>query len=90
VSGGAFVTLAATLASTHILPVSGLVLLVGVDRLLSVPRALTSIIGIGVGTIAIAKWDGALDLQRARRVLVGETKIDDDVRVTPFIRQEPG
>jgi Na+/H+-dicarboxylate symporter len=76
VSGGAFVTLAATLASTHFLPVSGLVLLVGIDRVLSVPRALTSIIGIGVGTIAIAKWDGALDIDRARRVLDGEHAIE--------------
>jgi aerobic C4-dicarboxylate transport protein len=78
VSGGAFVTLTATLASTHFLPVSGLVLLVGIDRLLSVPRALTSIIGIGVGTIAIAKWDGALDTERARRILDGEVTIDAD------------
>jgi Na+/H+-dicarboxylate symporter len=76
VSGGAFVTLAATLASTHFLPVSGLVLLVGIDRVLSVPRALTSIIGIGVGTIAIAKWDGALDMDRARRVLDGDHAIE--------------
>ncbi len=76
VSGGAFVTLAATLSSTHFLPVSGLVLLVGIDRVLSVPRALTSIIGIGVGTIVIAKWDGALDMERARRVLDGDVKID--------------
>lgn len=72
VSGGTFVTLAATLSSTHFLPVSGLALLVGVDRILSVPRALTSIIGIGVSTLAIARWDGALDVERARRVLSGE------------------
>jgi aerobic C4-dicarboxylate transport protein len=72
VSGGAFVTLATTLSSTHFLPVSGLALLIGVDRILSVPRALTSIIGIGVSTLAIARWDGALDVDRARRVLSGE------------------
>lgn len=76
VSGGAFVTLAATLSSTHFLPVSGLVLLVGIDRVLSILRALTSIIGIGVGTIVIAKWDGALDMERARQVLDGEVRID--------------
>lgn len=72
VSGGAFVTLAATLSSTHFLPVAGLALVIGIDRVLSVARALTSIIGIGVGTLVIARWDGALDLARARQVLDGE------------------
>jgi hypothetical protein len=39
--------------------------------LLSVPYALTSsIIGIGVGTTAIVKWEGTLYLQRDWRVLV--------------------
>jgi hypothetical protein len=40
--------------------------------------SLTSIIGIGVGTIMIARWDGALDIERARRILDGEVKIDAD------------
>ena len=88
VSGGAFVTLAATLSSTHFLPVSGLVLLVGVDRILSVPRALTSIIGIGVSTLAIARWDGALDLERARRVLDGQS-FRDTQNLDPSCELDP-
>jgi len=88
VSGGAFVTLAATLSSTHFLPVAGLALVIGIDRVLSVARALTSIIGIGVGTLVIARWDGALDLAQARRVLDGET-IDEADRPELIVAAEP-
>ena len=41
----------------------------GVDRFMSEARAITNLIGNAVATVAIARWDGALDLDRARRVL---------------------
>ena len=74
VAGAGFVALAATLATMHKIPVAGLVLLLGVDRFLTEVRALTNLIGNGVATIAVAKWEGALDMNRARDVLSG--KID--------------
>jgi len=67
VAGAGFVALAATLATMHKIPVAGLVLLLGVDRFLTEVRALTNLIGNGVATIAVAKWEGALDMQRAGR-----------------------
>jgi aerobic C4-dicarboxylate transport protein len=45
------------------------VLLLGVDRFLNEARAVTNLIGNSVATVAIAKWDGALDVVRAREVL---------------------
>ncbi|MDB5457528.1 MAG: C4-dicarboxylate transporter DctA [Caulobacter sp.] len=69
VAGAGFVTLAATLSTMHAIPVSGLVLLLGVDRFLNEARAVTNLIGNSVATVAIAKWDGALDLDQARSVL---------------------
>jgi aerobic C4-dicarboxylate transport protein len=69
VAGAGFVALAATLASMHKIPVSGLVLLLGVDRFLNEARAITNLIGNGVATIAIARWENALDTKRAREVL---------------------
>ena len=45
VTGGGFITLAATLASTSTLPVAGLTLLIGVDRFMSEARAITNLIG---------------------------------------------
>jgi aerobic C4-dicarboxylate transport protein len=71
VTGSGFVTLAATLAAFPTIPVAGLTLLVGVDRFMSEARAITNLIGNAVATMVVAKWDGALDLERARAVLDG-------------------
>jgi aerobic C4-dicarboxylate transport protein len=67
VAGAGFVTLAATLSVIHGIPLVGLVLLLGVDRFLNEARAVTNLIGNGIGTIAIAKWDGSFDQAQAAR-----------------------
>jgi aerobic C4-dicarboxylate transport protein len=46
-TGGAFVTLAATLQAFPVVPVAGLALLIGIDRFMSEARALTNLIGNG-------------------------------------------
>lgn len=69
VTGGGFIALAATLVSVPSLPVSGLALLLGVDRFMSEARAITNLIGNGVATIAVARWEGAIDVEHMRRVL---------------------
>ena len=65
VAGAGFVTLAATLSSIGTVPVAGLVLLLGVDRFMNEARAVTNLIGNGIATIAIAKWEGAFDRSKA-------------------------
>jgi aerobic C4-dicarboxylate transport protein len=72
VAGSGFITLAATLAVFPTIPVAGLTLLLGVDRFMSEARAITNLIGNAVAAMVVAKWDGALDLARANRVLKGE------------------
>jgi aerobic C4-dicarboxylate transport protein len=72
-TGGAFVTLAATLAAFPVVPVAGLALLIGIDRFMSEARALTNLIGNGVATVVIARWEGALDVDRMNRLLNGES-----------------
>jgi len=72
VTGSGFITLAATLATMDNIPVAGMVLLLGVDRFMSEARAITNTIGNAVGTMAIAKWVGALDSDRMNQVLDGE------------------
>jgi aerobic C4-dicarboxylate transport protein len=72
VTGGGFVTLAATLATIPTIPVAGLALIIGIDRFMSEARALTNLIGNGVGTVVIARWDGGLDARRMSRILNGE------------------
>ena len=61
VTGGGFITLAATLSSMDVLPVAGLALLLGVDRFMSEARAITNLIGNAVATVVIAKWEGAFE-----------------------------
>ena len=73
VSGGGFVALAATLATIGgKVPVEGMVLILGVDRFMSEARALTNLFGNTVATLFIAQWEGALDRDRARKILAGE------------------
>ncbi|MCL6262669.1 dicarboxylate/amino acid:cation symporter [Craterilacuibacter sp. RT1T] len=79
VTGGGFITLAATLATLGgKLPVEGLALLIGVDRFMSEARAITNLIGNGVATVVVAKWENALDVARMHRVLNGETELEAD------------
>ena len=69
VTGAGFITLAATLAVVPGLPIAALALLVGVDRFMSECRALTNIIGNGVGALVIARWEGDLDRARLKSEL---------------------
>ena len=71
VTGGGFIVLAATLSSMHTIPVEGVVLLLGVDRFMSEARSLTNLIGNGVATVVIAKWEGDFDSTVAKKVLEG-------------------
>ena len=61
VTGSGFIVLAATLASVGTIPVASIALILGIDRFMSEARALTNLIGNGVATIVVAKWEGALD-----------------------------
>ena len=69
VTGGGFITLAATLSSLHTVPVAGITLLLGVDRFMSEMRSLTNIAGNAVATICVAKWEGEFDASQAAAIL---------------------
>ncbi len=71
VTGGGFVTLAATLTATHVLPVEGLALLLGVDRFMSEARAVTNLIGNGVATIVVSKTEGDFNTDRYQAAING-------------------
>jgi len=73
VTGGGFITLAATLAAIGTIPVAGITLIVGVDRFMSEMRSLTNIIGNGVATIVVARWENQFDDARAKAVLERRT-----------------
>ncbi|HKD04772.1 MAG TPA: dicarboxylate/amino acid:cation symporter [Bryobacteraceae bacterium] len=72
VTGGGFITLAATLSAVGSVPVAGITLLLGVDRFMSEVRAVTNLIGNAVATLVIAKWENEFDAETAARVLNGQ------------------
>jgi aerobic C4-dicarboxylate transport protein len=76
VTGGGFITLAATLSAVGNIPVAGLALLLGIDRFMSEARAITNLIGNGVATVIVSRWEGELDVERARRVLVDVSAVE--------------
>jgi len=77
VTGGGFITLAATLSALGTVPVAGITLLLGVDRFMSEMRALTNLVGNGVATVVVAIWEKEFDRERANRVLNGEIDVED-------------
>ncbi len=71
VTGSGFIVLAATLAATGKIPVTGMALILGVDRFMSEARAITNFIGNTVATLMVARWDGEFDRTKAGSVLRG-------------------
>ena len=78
VTGSGFIVLAATLSSVGHIPVASIALILGVDRFMSEARALTNLIGNGVATIVVSKWEDALDEKRMREHLDHETELEAD------------
>ena len=69
VTGTGFVTLAAILAAVPSIPVQSLALLVGIEKFMSECRALTNVVGNGVATLVVSRWQGELDGEKMRRVM---------------------
>jgi aerobic C4-dicarboxylate transport protein len=61
VTGGGFITLAATLSAVGSIPPSSLALIFGIDRFMSEARAITNLIGNTVATLVVAHWEDQLD-----------------------------
>ncbi len=78
VTGGGFITLAATLSAVGNIPVAGLALLLGIDRFMSEARAITNLIGNGVASVAVSKWENELNLDRAVKVLNNVDVVEEE------------
>jgi aerobic C4-dicarboxylate transport protein len=88
VTGSGFIVLAATLASVGTIPVASIALILGVDRFMSEARALTNLIGNGVATVVVSKWEGALDAERMRAHLNNETASEADAPEQVLVEDE--
>lgn len=61
VQGAAFIALVGTLMVIPSIPVAGMALILGIDRFMSMFRALVNMIGNGVATLVVARWENELD-----------------------------
>ena len=68
-TGAGFIALAATLAAVPSVPIESLALLIGIDRFMSECRALTNLVGNGVATVAISRWEGEVSRETLRQRL---------------------
>jgi aerobic C4-dicarboxylate transport protein len=78
VTGSGFITLAATFAAIPTIPVAGLALILGIDRFMSEARALTNLVGNGVATVVVSRWEKELDMKKMTRMLDKETDLEAD------------
>jgi aerobic C4-dicarboxylate transport protein len=91
VTGSGFIVLAATLSSVPTIPVAGLALILGIDRFMSEARALTNLIGNGVATIVVSKWENELDHEQMARVMGRdiESELDAEARLKHATKAAP-
>ncbi len=83
ITGAGFITLAATLAVVPTVPVAGMALILGIDRFMSECRALTNIIGNGVATVVVSKWENELDHAQLARELKSPSHLEEDKEMFP-------
>jgi aerobic C4-dicarboxylate transport protein len=69
VTGAAFIALVATLMVIPTIPVAGMALLIGIDRFMSMMRAVVNMIGNGVATVVVARWEHELDKETLQKNL---------------------
>jgi aerobic C4-dicarboxylate transport protein len=69
VQGASFIALVATLTVIPTIPVAGMALILGIDRFMSMFRALVNMIGNGVATIVVSRWEKELTGEMLRKNL---------------------
>ncbi len=69
VQGASFIALVGTLMVVPSIPVAGMALILGIDRFMSMFRALINMIGNGVATLVVARWEKELDRPTLQRNL---------------------
>jgi Na+/H+-dicarboxylate symporter len=82
VTGAGFVALAATIPAVSVLPIGGLVLLVGVERFMAEIRAATNLASNVIATLVIGRWTGDIDAGTVNRALDGQPEADPQPAVS--------
>jgi aerobic C4-dicarboxylate transport protein len=83
VTGAGFVTLAATLSIVPDIPVQSIAIILGIDKFMSECRALTNLIGNGVATIVISRWEGELDADKLHETMAHPITVGEELEEQP-------
>ena len=83
VTGAGFVTLAATLAIVPDIPIQSLAILLGIDKFMSECRALTNLVGNGVATVVISRWEGELDADKLHATMAHPISEGEELEAQP-------
>jgi aerobic C4-dicarboxylate transport protein len=79
VTGAGFITLAATLSVVNPVLVPGMAIVLGIDKFMSECRALTNLVGNGVATVVISRWEGELDRDKLNAAMAHPIAVSDAV-----------
>jgi aerobic C4-dicarboxylate transport protein len=83
VTGAGFVTLAATLSVVPDIPVQSIAIILGIDKFMSECRALTNLIGNGVATVVISRWEGELDVNALHETMAHPITVGEEMEALP-------
>jgi len=86
VTGAGFVTLAATLTIIPDIPIQSLAILVGIDKFMSECRALTNLVGNGVATVVVSRWEGELDSEKLHSAMAHPVEFGEALESGPASR----
>jgi aerobic C4-dicarboxylate transport protein len=75
VQGAAFIALVGTLMVIPSIPVAGMAIILGIDRFMSMFRAMVNMLGNGLATLVVARWENELDADTLRRNLSRESEL---------------
>ena len=84
VTGAGFVTLAATLAIVPDIPIQSIAIILGIDKFMSECRALTNLVGNGVATVVISRWEGELDVDKLHETMAHPIAVGEEMEAQPI------
>jgi aerobic C4-dicarboxylate transport protein len=83
VTGAGFITLAATLSVVGTIPIESLAILFGIDKFMSECRALTNLVGNGVATVVVSRWEGELDRDKLASAMAHPVTLGEELERQP-------
>ena len=88
VQGAAFIALVGTLMVVPTIPVAGMAVILGIDRFLSMFRAIVNMIGNAVATIVVARWENEIDGKTVQRNLAINSRVASVAAPVPEVSTE--